>query len=168
MLYKHKLTDVLYNLSALNNLSGKIESEYTPATNCDASEITVTTKWMHNLNEVDCRTDLDEYIKLSKENQAQHDREVAKVFDKIDLQPTVKLEEVINVKYSLECPICGSPVKWNGIALLTSPAQYPHQCTNGKCGYKFNNPNFHEGEIFYATSHEEVEHILSGLKNKNI
>lgn len=166
MAYKYKETGIIYKISEFNNYKGQIHTKFVPAMKSDASEINVITKWVYDTDSCSSRTiGLDDYRRMCNANKDAHDRDIETFFEEVSLKPVVKFKEqhdYIKVTCTIDCPVCGSPMKWNKETLLTYPAQYPHQCTNKECCYSFNNARFHEGETFYGESCEEVESMLNG------
>lgn len=165
-LYKHKTSKALYRLREFSNYGNEMTTVLASAINDDSlPEITITTKKVANTDNYDFKTQKKEYMSARKLNEDAHLADIQQSFEIVECNPTTRFHEVpkyIKIACSIDCPLCGSPMKWNCKTLLTYPAKYPHKCTNSKCGFEYNNSRYHEGEIFYGESVEEVERLLNG------
>ena len=61
----------------------------------------------------------------------------------------------------LRCPECGSPLKVEGGAYLTSPLQYEHKCSNKDCKYEVCTCSIYSGMYAAVTDYQE-EKIKDG------
>ena len=73
-------------------------------------------------------------------------------------KPVIKTESVIQrhpILISLQCPECGSVLKVKGGAILTSPLQYEHICSNKDCHYHVCLSSIHSGMYALVTDEQE-------------
>ena len=70
----------------------------------------------------------------------------------IDLRP---VEPRHPMQIVLVCPECGSPLKVEGGAILTSPVQYEHVCSNKDCKYETCKSSIYSGMYVAVTDKQE-------------
>lgn len=164
MMYKHRETGRVYKKISFSNFNGKQEQSFRTA--CKPfEEIKIVTPWVANPDSVSFKDNMEEYRRLQKMNDDALKNDILKVFEEVDTKPEISFcekLEYIEVVGQMKCPFCGSRMKFTGEVLLSYPAQYPHKCTNDDCGYSTTVSRWHEGEIYYGESVEEVEKLLNG------
>ena len=69
------------------------------------------------------------------------------------------------IHITLRCPECGSILNVHGGAILTSPLQYEHKCSNPACKYETCTSSYYSG-MFASVTDEQEEKITNGTYNE--
>ena len=69
------------------------------------------------------------------------------------------------IHITLRCPECGSILNVHGGAILTSPLQYEHKCSNPACKYETCTSSYYSG-MFATVTDEQEEKIMNGTYNE--
>ena len=111
----------------------------------------------------------EEYVKI-REYDEYDDNEYNKenfVFNPWP-KPKICVEDVKPrhpIHITLRCPECGSILNVHGGAILTSPLQYEHKCSNPACKYETCTSSYYSGMIVSVTDEQE-EKIMNGTYNE--
>ena len=79
--------------------------------------------------------------------------------------PSIRLDPVIPrhpIRIILYCPECGSELRIEGGALLSSPPQYINICTNPSCRYDGTTTSSYYSGMYAALTEEQKEAIIDG------
>ena len=66
----------------------------------------------------------------------------------------------------MNCPLCGSPLERVGGALLSSPLQFKHECSNTNCNYHTATTRWYAGQEVWAISKEDAYRIITEGSNE--
>lgn len=77
----------------------------------------------------------------------------------VDVEPVVPRHPIHIV---LRCPVCGSPLKVKGGAILTYPVQYENECSNKDCNYGGICTSSYYSGMYAAVTDEQELAIANG------
>ena len=113
-------------------------------------------------------------LKNNGKNAIRYDMKIEEIEDRFEEKPfqkpsitTLNVDPKHPIKIILHCPECGSELKTKGGAILTSPLQYEHKCSNPDCTYERCTSSYYSG-MFAAVTDEQEEKIKDGTYNENV
>ena len=115
-------------------------------------------------------TPIEKFLEAYKINNAPLEKKINEVFEFVELGPVINVTDkpkYIKVIVDMNCPLCGSPLKRVGGALLSSPLQFKHECSNTNCNYH-TTTRWYAGQELWATSKEDAYRIISEGSEKEL
>ena len=115
-------------------------------------------------------TPIEKFLEAYKINNAPLEKKINEVFEFVELSPVINVTDkpkYIKVIVDMNCPLCGSPLKRVGGALLSSPLQFKHECSNTNCNYH-TTTRWYAGQELWATSKEDAYRIISEGSEKEL
>ena len=113
-------------------------------------------------------------LKNNGKNAIRYDMKIEEIEDRFEEKPfqkpsitTLNVEPKHPIKIILRCPECGSELKTKGGAILTSPLQYEHKCSNPDCTYERCTSSYYSGMIAAVTDEQE-EKIKNGTYKESV
>ena len=162
--YKHKDTGELYEKRGYSNGNNFIELILYPF-NKKLYPITITTEHVVDTDSIYNEKGIcQEYQDARKMNDDAALEHVLKTFEEIELNTKIELKDtIIPGVYEMIyiCPLCGSKMKQEGGAYLTSPLKYDNFCTKDGCGFQVCTSRWHSGSLVCGTDKKEVEKIIT-------
>lgn len=162
--YKHKDTGELYEKSGYSNWNNVIALKFYPF-NKKLKPITIETAHKVDADAIYNKKGIcEEYRAAQKLNDETALEHALKTFEKVELNIKRELKDtIIPGVYEMVyyCPLCGSKMKQDGGAYLTSPLQFDNFCTKDGCGYKICTSRWHSGSLVCGTDKNEVERIIT-------
>ena len=166
MPYKHREIGEYYDIISYSNFHGKVSKSFRPW-NKNLEMIEFSFDWSIDTNDktlFPSGTPIEKFLEAYKINNAPLEKKINEVFEFVELGPVINVTDkpkYIKVIVDMNCPLCASPLKRVGGALLSSPLQFKHECTNPDCNYHTTTRRFYSGQELWATSKEDAYRIIS-------
>lgn len=171
ILYKHKGTGELYHKGGYSHWNKVIALKFYPL-NEKLEPIIIETKEIVDADAIYNRKGIcPEFRAAQDKNDENALNNALNTFERIELDVKIELKDTIipgvfEIKYI--CPLCGSVLKQQGGAYLTSPLQYDNNCTKEGCGFTICTSRWHSGSLVCGTDKDEVYRIItSGTFEEN-
>ena len=166
MPYKHRETGEYYDISRYSNFNGKVSQSFRPW-NKNLETIEFSFDWSINTNDktlFPSGTPIEKIWEANDINKAPLEKKIKEVFEFVGLGPVINVTDkpkYIKVIVEMNCPLCGSPLKRVGGALLSSPLQFRHECSNTNCNYHTTTTRWYAGQELWAISKEDAYRIIT-------
>ena len=166
MPYKHRETGEYYDISRYSNFHGKVSQSFRPW-NKNLETIEFSFDWSIDTNDKTLfpnGTPIEKIWEANDINNAPLEKKINEVFEFVELGPVINVTDkpkYIKVIVEMNCPLCGSPLKRVGGALLSSPLQFTHECSNTNCNYHTTTTRWYAGQEVWAISKEDAYRIIT-------
>ena len=166
MPYKHRETGEYYDMSSYSNSHGKVSQSFRPW-NKNLEMIEFSFDWSIDKNDktlFPSGTPIEKIREANDINNAPLKKKIKEVFEFVELSPVINVTDkpkYIKVIVEMNCPLCGSPLKRVGGALLSSPLQFIHECSNTNCSYHTKTRRWYAGQELWAISKEDAYRIIT-------
>ena len=168
MPYKHRETGEYYDISRYSNFHGKVSKSFR-LWNKNLEMIEFSFDWSIDTNDktlFPSGTPIEKFLEVYKINNAPLEKKINEVFEFVELGPVINVTDkpkYIKVIVDMNYPLCGSPLKRVGGALLSSPLQFKHECSNTNY---HTTTRWHAGQEVWAISKEDAYRIITEGSNE--